>query len=273
VEGAELWSPEAKTILAETAQRLGASVLVTKPVNLLYDVVSQDLPDGPTLASASSAYIDGRPGFRPTVVQRKVQTGFDSNGSRADGRITWNWGKDWSLTDVQTPGVYDFRATALHELVHTFGWSADFRQPGTNTRQYWTIFSKYIKDQNGNSPINDDFTWNDDFDTVLNGQDGKFYFWGPNAMAANGGKPVPLYTPNPYRSGAITHLDDTTFAGTDRKLMNTFTVKGAGIRTISTLELGVLKDIGYNVVSSPAAITVVGLFFLRRSRSKSKLYR
>ena len=59
-------------------------------------------------------------------------------------------------------------------------------------------------------------TFNTAYNPNLTGGDAGLYFGGANAVAANSGNPVPLYTPNPWESGSsMSHLDDDTFTGVD----------------------------------------------------------
>ncbi|MGI9125005.1 MAG: hypothetical protein ACR2JM_09695, partial [Mycobacterium sp.] len=118
--------------------------------------------------------------------------------------------------------------------------------------------------------IGTDYKWLTAYNTNLTGGNGGLYFSGPNAVAAYGG-PVPLYTPNPWNPGSsVSHLDDNTFTGTKTQMMNAITDTGLGIRTLSKVELGVLKDIGYTVVTTPGGTTLlfIGVFMLRRRRPK-----
>jgi hypothetical protein len=49
--------------------------------------------------------------------------------------------------------------------------------------------------------------------------------------------------------------------------MNAMADTGKGIRAISAIELGILKDLGYTVIPAPAAASTllfVGFVFLRR---------
>jgi len=95
------------------------------------------------------------------------------------------------------------------------------------------------------------------------------YFGGPNAKAAYGGNPVPLYTPKPWESGSsISHLDDSTFTGANAQLMNAVTDTGLAIRILSPIEVGILEDLGYDVANPPQTllIFVIGFAFIRRRK-------
>ena len=53
----------------------------------------------------------------------------------------------------------------------------------------------------------------------------------------------------------MSHLDDQTFTDNDltaknaKQLMNSATDPGPGVRTLSPIELGILKDLGYTVAA------------------------
>lgn len=96
--------------------------------------------------------------------------------------------------------------------------------------------------------IGSDFTWNNSYDPNLTGENGGLYFGGSDAIAAYGAR-VPLYTPSPWESGSsVSHLDDRTFVGVNRKMMNAQVRVGRGIRDLSSVELGILADLGYTVI-------------------------
>ncbi|MBI3691355.1 MAG: hypothetical protein HY239_12070, partial [Mycolicibacterium aromaticivorans] len=96
------------------------------------------------------------------------------------------------------------------------------------------------------------------FNTALNpniiGQNSGLYFNGANAVAAYGGL-VPIFTPEEYDGGSsIAHTDDNTFNGTikPRDLMNAQDPFGPGPRTLSALDRGVLRDLGYTLAALAA---------------------
>lgn len=259
--GAEYWTQERRDALQASATAITAYLMVNAPVLLTYDVTGEDDSSSTTLAAASSELVSSAPGFFGTVVQNKLIHGIDSNGAEADGEIEWNFDSDWALGDVVGDDEYDFKAVAMHELMHSFGFTSRVRQ--VNTRQHWPVFSSYIVTAGGHKPIGADFKWDTAYDDYLTGAHGGFYFGGANAVAAYGGL-VPLFTPNPYESGSsMAHLDDKTFTGADEKMMNAKTGTGLSVRVLSPVELAILKDIGYIVVvpqqasSAPPATILV----------------
>ncbi|WP_193046908.1 Ig-like domain-containing protein [Mycolicibacterium baixiangningiae] len=247
VRGQEHWTPERVQALQTSADDLVEYFLVTSPVVLAYDVTGMEDEKSSVLASAYSDLISEEPGFWPTVVQHKMLTGADANGAAADGEIEWNFGSAWALGDTVGPGEFDFISTAMHEVVHSFGFSSRIRQPGHNVGDNWSVFAGFVVTRDRARPFDSDFRWNTDFDPALTGGDGGLFFGGVNAVSAYGGF-VPLFTPDPWESGSsMGHLDDRTFTGTGQKLMNAVAEPGLGIRVLSPFEIGILRDLGYRV--------------------------
>lgn len=245
--GAQLWTPAARSSLESAATVLSTYIVVSTPVTVTFDVTGEYSPFSTTLATAGSDFISADPGFLPTVVQHKILTGVDSNGSTADGEITWNFARSWSTGDTADYSQYDLEAVATHELLHTLGFLSYVTTPGDNTGQSWTVYDSFLVDSDGTKVIGSDFTWNTDYDANLAGENGGIYFGGPDAVAAYGAL-VPLYTPSPWESGSsISHLDDSTFVGVNRRMMNAMVLVSRGIRDLSALELAILADLGYTV--------------------------
>ncbi|GAB7067721.1 hypothetical protein JCM12141A_20100 [Mycolicibacterium hodleri] len=251
--GANTWTPARRAALKDAADAMTAYFLVTRPVTLSYAVSGTSDPESDVLASAGSGLVGfSVPSFCPTVVQYKMTNGIDVNGAAADGILNWNWGYSWALGDSVASTEFDFRAIVIHELLHSFGFTSIAGAPGTNTGTHWAVYDGYVVDDAGNPVITKDFTWDTAFDANLTGGDGGLYFAGPNAVAAYGG-PVPVYTPAEFSNSAVAHLDDDTFTGANQQLMNAFSGTGPRLRTLSPIELGILKDIGYTVVDGFAS--------------------
>jgi hypothetical protein len=271
--GSELWTDDRRAALEQAAAGYNAYLLVTQAVTLTYDVSATNTPGDGILASAGSGLISSAPGFWRTVVQNKLISGVDSNGAAADGEIDWNFGYPWALGDSVGGTEYDLTTVALHELMHTFGFMSSVGSPGSNTGRGWTVYDSFISTINGTRAIRPDYTWNTAFDANLTGGNGGLYFGGVDAVTAYGAL-VPLYTPSPWEDGsAISHLDDATFTGSDRNIMNAQLATGPGVRIPNAIELGILAGIGYTAISAPvpggSALAIVGFIFVRRARRKS----
>ncbi|BBX67427.1 Ig-like domain-containing protein [Mycolicibacterium psychrotolerans] len=267
-DGGTTWTAQRQQALQDVARELTGYIMVTQPVTLTYNVGVETNPGN--LASAGSALTSGYAGFWRTVVQNKLLSGVDSNGSAADGQINWNFSYAWGLDDTIGADEYDFTSTALHELLHSFGFLSEIDKAGSNTGRSWTSFDRFVVAADGHKPISAFYTWNTADNARLTGASGGLFFGGANAVAAYGGL-VPLYTPNPWESGSsMSHLDDTTFTGADDQVMNAKAGKGPGVRVLSAVELGILKDLGYQVVTPQnSALAFVGLLVLVRRRRRA----
>ncbi|MCI4674507.1 Ig-like domain-containing protein [Candidatus Mycolicibacterium alkanivorans] len=271
--GSQYWSSTARAELQSTAIYLSSYLIVTDPVTITYSVTGQNTLFGGTLASAGSDLVSSDPGFYDTVVQQKILTGVDANGSAPDGTIDWNFGQPWGFGNSVSATQYDFQSTAMHELLHTFGFLSVIDSAGNNTVPNWTTFDKFVVTSNGTHPINGSYVWLVAYNTNLTGGNGGLYFGGPNAEAAYGGNPVPLFTPSPWDSGSsMSHLDDATFTGANAKLMNARADTGLGIRTLSPVEIGILRDLGYTIADQPQALAIfiIGFAFMRRRRRSAE---
>lgn len=265
--GSQYWSQSARSALQTTAILLSSYFVVDAPVTVTYDVTGEYSPLTSTLATAGSDLVSTDPGFYQTVVQNKILNGVDSNGAAADGVITWNFGNAWAFGNSVSNSQYDFQSTAMHELVHTFGFLSNVDSAGSNSGDNWTQFDSFVVTSNGTNAIGNDYKWKTAFNSNLTGSNGGLYFGGPNAVAAYGGL-VPLYTPNPWQSGSsMSHLDDSTFTGNNEQLMNSTSDTGLGVRELSEVELGILEDLGYTIAPhSVSAFLFFGLLLIRRRK-------
>lgn len=261
--GSQYWSSAARSALESAATRLSSYIVVTSPVTVTYEVTGTKSAFSSTLASAGSDFVPGNAGFLQTVVQNKILTGNDTNGSAADGTIDWNFGPSWGFSSV-TSNQYDFQSIAMHELIHTLGFMSNVDRAGSNTGKVWTVFDSYIVSSTGAPIINSStYVFNTAYNSDLTGGNDGMYFKGPNAVAANGG-PVRLYTPNQWEPGSsMSHL-------AANYLMKAIINSGPGFREVSPVELAILSDIGYTVTSGPGApvLLFVGFVTLRVRRRK-----
>ena len=255
----------------DSAANMLGSYFTNYNANLTYNVVSYST-DNNTLASAwsdaSDYYTYGT--FQQTVVQTKIISNGanDANGGDADGKINWNFFHNWGLTDTVSPDEMDFKSTAMHELLHSFGFLSFVGEGGEGiwgnapgTADVWASFDYFLTDAAGNYLIDGDGVFDPNEVSALTAgthNNAGVLFDGPNAVAANGGEGVPIYSPDPWEGGSsISHLDDNSDI-TDMSIMNAGAHGyGLDVRSLGELELGILKDIGYSEVSAvpvPAAI-------------------
>jgi hypothetical protein len=237
------------------------------------------------LASAGSNYNSAFPGAGfgdRGDVMTKILGGADPNSGAADGVVNWNFEDfNWEYgTDFQA-GEFDFVSTAVHEIMHTVGFLSGIRQDGTdlwgnsvNDPGTWEPFDEFVADNSGalidgSTFINDKTRW-DAASVGGTGSNGLFFI-GANAMAANGGNPVNLYSPSTWEDGSSgAHLDDNQYGGL--YVMESSTGTGLGVRGFSDIERGMLRDIGYTnltAVPEPTGMLVLcslGIYGLCRRR-------
>ena len=151
------------------------------------------------------------------------------------------------------------------------------------------MYDQFLSDRTGTRFINGTTFINDDPEGFTReavggtsaGFAGGLFFAGPNAVAANGGSPVGLYTPEEFEEGSsIGHLDDENPALAGLMLLAA-TAPGPSARTFSDIEIGMLQDLGYTMIQqispqfvsgaldaagfqaviSPGSVVAIGGFF------------
>lgn len=271
--GAEHWTPDRQAALERVADNITEYLRVYAPVTLVYRVDGAEDPNAKWLAAASSGLSSDDPGFWPTVVQNKLITGVDANGSKADGYIEWNFGFPTAIGDVVTGDDYDFTSIVMHELMHSFGFIGAVEEPGDNSdRRNWSTWDQLLVNADGTTLISADFAWRETSDAYLLGAAGGVNFGGAHAVDAYG-KPVPLYSPSTWSSGSsVYHLDTNTFTGDNFQLMNhKIKAKGdLGVRELSAIEIGILRDLGYTVVPPAHSMAALGFVLLLWRRRTTK---
>lgn len=230
---------------------------------IVLDAAAEDIAGA--LAGANTYFMDpGKPGFNlGEVVRTKLQTGIDLNGNNADGHVSVNFSQPWAL-DIKSPPTwyseeYDFYGTLYHEFTHTLGVNKGgimrSGEPlaGTKEAGSWNTFASFIVDKHDGKIIDpstfalNQASW--DVSSIGNysaDNDGEgLFFDGPNAVAANGGYLVTLYTPTPWDNGSsISHLDPN-MPGINGMLMTPAAGHGLQAHDFSPIEVGILKDLGY----------------------------
>lgn len=225
-------------------------------------VTSSDNSASGTLMSAGSEIsASGGPGFTLNeVVKDKLLTGVDHNGAANDGSVDVNWGHGWQI-DPNVPAVapdFDFFAALFHEFTHALGFSSTIAQNGTDvfgdTAGRWGAYDSFLVDKNGNKIIDPGFIVDQSIwgPASVGGTGSGVYFNGANAMAANGGNAVALYSPTTWSEGSsVSHLDKAIFPN---DMMKHDRDSGSGeARMYSAVEIGMMTDLGYspNVNTSP----------------------
>ncbi|XCI60173.1 hypothetical protein MPNTM1_01295 [Mycolicibacterium parafortuitum] len=239
--GSDHWDDDKKAALQRAAEKLIQHFRVVKPVVLTYDVTGFYDPSVGTLANAYGLLISDQDGFWPSRIMHEIITGEDSNGAEADGYINVNFAKPFAFGDEVPGDQFDFTTTIMHELIHSFGFAL-----GSGVNRRWHYFGKFMVNDEAKSLFNGDYTINTQYEGNITGANNGLFFGGAHAVAANNGQLVRIYTPNPLEPGSsLTHLDLQTFR---HLMMSPELAFGPGVRTLSVLELAIMRDLGYTVV-------------------------
>lgn len=239
-----------------------ASYLTGYTATLNFSVASTSNSGSGTLASAGSSY-SGANGFQKSSIQSAIQ----GNGS-GSGSINWNFGYNWDYDNSVANDALDFKAVAMHELIHSFGFSSFISSSGTGAHgnasglaDTWTYYDQFLTTSNGTKLVDNTFHFNTAGagSVLTNGTSSDVYFSGANAVAANGGALVPIYSPATFAQGSsLSHLDTAVY-GTNNYLMTHAISNGPAVRTLSAVELGMLKDLGYNLAAIPEPSSVAAM--------------
>lgn len=270
-----------RAALEDAGAQLGS--LFLHEVTIQIRVTSVNDPGVGTLASAVSFYAPvpvGTVGFLRGVVHEKIITGVDGNGTAPDGELEINVGQPWDYDDDIDPQRWDFKGTVIHELMHALGFGTGIDNSGQDTwgsgignPGLWEVYDEFLGDAEGRRLI-DDNTFVLDRPAWLSlrgaGSNG-LHFLGPAAVAANGGRPVSLYSPAVFEDGSShSHLNDQipAFEGA---LMTPAVLPGPSERGLNPVEFGILRDLGYLLKGAVGEIRFTSCsvsgddFFLRLS--------
>ena len=276
--------PARRAALEQAAQIFGNSALAGYNATIVMDASGT----APPFAAAGSNDLlsDDFPGGgfgRIETVRNKILSNgaTDLNGPDSDGSVSWNFDQTMWELDINTTaagGNFDFYSTVYHELVHALGW-LDTADAATGADSFggglsggdpgeWNMYDQFLSDRTGTRFINGTTFINDDPEGFTReavggtsaGFAGGLFFAGPNAVAANGGSPVGLYTPEEFEEGSsIGHLDDENPALAGLMLLAA-PAPGPSARTFSDIEIGMLQDLGYTMIQQISPQFVSGAF-------------
>jgi hypothetical protein len=213
------------------------------------------------LASATT-YFWAEPGWTNGFAFEHITTGQDPDagqeGQVADLIVRVRYGVDWYLgTGTPGPSQYDFRSVLLHEFTHPLGFnslmqvnggvvSSSIKQEGVPLDAF-TTFDKYLKNGNGLNLINSSVHFAGTLSDVL-GQNNGVLFAGPVTTGIYGAA-VPVYAPSTWADGSSISHWNTTVPGD--LVMKHVLYNGQVRRQYAPIELGLLKDIGYDKILLP----------------------
>jgi len=248
------------SVMTYVSQQLSSSYSATIDIQ-----IQESQVDGNGfLASASPFYFTGPDGFYNGFVYDHANTGSDPSGSVPDATARFDFGYDWHTGNAPTPSnQFDLFSTALHELTHAMGFTAQVGETGesrvgnSGNPGVFGVFATFLELGDGTDLF--DQTTGTFLGTPSDLVSDDVFFNGPNAVAANGGDPVKIYAPDPFRTGSsISHFDPIF---TD-VVMNPSSGQGDMSREWTALDRGVLADIGWVFETQVAQVPEPSTFIL-----------
>lgn len=267
------WSPQAQVAFSY-AMSIWASLL-TSSVPVTIDACwATNLSPGVLGHGGALNYYGNFSGAPVTntwypVALANSRRGLDLDSANADIYLALASTFSWYLgTDgVTPPGQVDLVSVVLHEIGHGLGFSGSMQIDngsggsecnGINGYGCWGLgtaypiaYDRFTKDLTNNDLINTSVYANPSASLGTALTSSNVYFSGTNANAANGGTRVKLYAPATWSSGSsYAHLDYDTYRFTGNRLMVYMMSSGSSIHDPGPVTLGIMKDIGWQMVAS-----------------------
>jgi hypothetical protein len=166
---------------------------------------------------------------------------------------------DWYLgTDANPPsGEFDLVSVVLHELCHGLGFAGSMTVSGGMGSWglgsgFPFVYDLFPENGLGQQLINTGIFPNPSAALATELTSDDIYFNSPNAVAANGGSPPPLYAPASWDQGSsYSHLDESTFsAGNPNSLMTPQLGQAEAIHSPGAITQGMFEDMGWTIITS-----------------------
>ncbi len=259
--------------LEAAARQLGSQFADTGKVRIAVDSIED--PTSDVIAAITGAHVASDTAFGGIgVVRNKILNGVDLNGRAADAELEVNFAYDWELSPdpAANDGTEeDFQSTMMHELLHAMGFASTIGRDGSSVfdaspgqATQWVEFDQFLVSAASESVIDADGSldleaWQQHSTggTSRNGRG--LFFNGPNAVAANDGEPVGLYTPRRWEEGSsVSHLDDQNRAYAGSMMLSAASNFGSYARTLSPVERGIMQDLGYTFIQPGVRVAKTG---------------
>ena len=169
--------------------------------------------------------------------------------------VTFNSGTNWDFSiSSKASDKESFYATAIHEVAHGLGFiSADVATGGWSSSTGPKVFDYYLG-LGSSSPT--PLIEMSDAALAAAFVSNNVYWTGANGIAGHGGTPVQIYAPSPtYQDGSsMSHLDFTVNPSTSLLMYPSDAASLPLAFSYSATELGIWKDMGYDIVPEPCTI-------------------
>ena len=262
-------SADMKVALQEIGEKLGAILNHTATVEV--EITSFSINNTDTLASAGqSLTVTGEPGVKRGHVEAKIIDRVDDFPNSSEAGMQWNFAKTFHTgKGLPGPGENDFRSVALHELTHALGFSSLIEADGQGithrvfnpvTEEFddsgdeiYSTYDSFLEDRHGNGLVD----VNGDFVAAITDLVGVVKFDGLEARTSAGGRRITTHTPDSFNPSSLSHLDGDLYP--DDLLGPAITI-GTTRRNLSSRNVGILRDIGYDIIPEPAvALTLMAM--------------
>lgn len=237
----------ARARVRDVLDTLATSLNDTGTLDILFDVSQSDASG--FLASAGSLYSTSA-GFNTPTSLTRIQTGVKPSPTNPEIFVTVDFGFPYNLTTDPTDIIeVDFASVMLHEFTHGLGiasvtTSTGGSQLGTNSRTDFDAF--LVSGQGGGNLFNASGVFSVPASALTSNN---LFFEGTNATTGyNQPAPQPgIYAPVAFSSGSsISHWDTGNIVG--GAVMEHAITAGTDRRTYADVDLGALKDIGWDNV-------------------------
>lgn len=225
--------------------------------------LSMDLT-GNNLAAAFNLYVwNGVQGGIASTVYGSALTnhlvGRDLDASKQEFTMRFSPIAPWYYGTDGNPAAnqYDLVTVAMHEIAHGLGFNSRL---GLGNGNYEPIdlpgvYDRFlIRGADGPIPI-PELTLVERAASLTGGD---LYWYGTNAVAANGGVRPKIFAPPVFAAGhSLTHLDPTTFPNALMRGSSANATKLGEVIRPSLVELAMLTDMGWDIIPVPEPSSMV----------------
>lgn len=276
----EQWSDVQKSTFTAAMTYLGSIFVPTyEGQKWTINATLQDLGDG-TLASANPTGYDdiisgGVSLYYASSLYNTIQASEEITGPVAE--ISFNYRVlEWNYSttpDGVEPGDNSFYTTAIHEMTHGLGFISFLEADGTWASDVQSVYDSYLALIEGDTVTSLLDLSTEELEDAYTSD--SLYWIGEHGMAGNGGDPIQIFAPDPADIGSsISHIDPDV--SPIDLIMYPFAPPGQiESFTFSDMELGMLRDMGYDVVPEPAVVWLLlfagaGLLVWQGRRQKGR---